>query len=66
MAQQKYAEHERLEIHEMITVKSACAVKSAMMQGFASDKKLKRLLEEDVKVSQQAITELKEILEKAK
>ncbi|TMW71210.1 hypothetical protein [Alteribacter natronophilus] len=66
MADKKYAPHELLEVHEMLTVKSACAVKSSMMQGLASDKKLKELLEEDAKLSQKAVEELKGILQEAK
>ncbi|MGP4077757.1 hypothetical protein [Halobacillus sp. K22] len=67
MAKNKnYAQHEVLEVHEMLTVKSAAAAKSSLMQGLATDKELKELLEEDAKVSQEAIEELKGILEEAK
>lgn len=61
-----YAQHEILEVHEMLTVKSASAAKSSLMQGLATDSKLKELLEEDAKVAQEAINELKGILEEAK
>ncbi|SFG32033.1 similar to spore coat protein [Halobacillus alkaliphilus] len=67
MAKKKnYAQHEVLEVHEMLTVKSASAAKSSLMQGLATDKELKELLEEDAKVSQEAIQELKGILQEAK
>ncbi|WP_054635173.1 hypothetical protein [Thalassobacillus sp. C254] len=66
MAKSSYAKHEILEVHEILTVKSACAAKSSLMQGLASDKKLKQLLEEDAKISQDAISELKGILEEVK
>ncbi|SEH86828.1 similar to spore coat protein [Halobacillus karajensis] len=61
-----YAQHEVLEVHEMLTVKSACAAKSSLMQGLATDSKLKELLKEDSKVAQKAVEELKGILEEAK
>ncbi|SFE90257.1 hypothetical protein [Alteribacillus iranensis] len=61
-----YAQHEILEVHELLTVKSACAAKSSLMQGLATDSRLKELLEEDAKVAQEAIEELKGILEEAK
>ena len=67
MAKKKnYAQHEVLEVHEMLTIKSASAAKSSLMQGLATDKELKELLEEDAKVSQEAIQELKNILQEAK
>ena len=67
MAKKKnYAQHEVLEVHEMLTIKSASAAKSSLMQGLATDKELKELLEEDAKVSQEAIQELKSILQEAK
>nr|WP_143051246.1 spore coat protein [Salipaludibacillus sp. CUR1] len=49
-----------------MTIKSACAAKSSMMQGLAVDKELKDLLIEDVKLSQKAVEELKGILEESK
>ncbi|RLL48303.1 hypothetical protein D8M04_03250 [Oceanobacillus piezotolerans] len=65
MAKKKYAPHEVLEVHEVLTVKTASAAKSSMMQGLVADKELRKLLEEDVKASQKAIDELKGILEEA-
>ncbi|MCE7791121.1 hypothetical protein K8O68_01655 [Salipaludibacillus sp. CUR1] len=66
MANKDYATHEVLEVHEIMTIKSACAAKSSMMQGLAVDKELKDLLIEDVKLSQKAVEELKGILEESK
>lgn len=65
MFKKKYAPHEVLEVHEVLTLKTVSAVKSSMMQGLAADKELKQLLEDDVNASQQAVDELKEILEDA-
>jgi similar to spore coat protein len=62
MANKELAMHEKLEVHEILQIKSACVAKSAMMQGLASDKKLKELLEEDVKKSKKVVEELKDIL----
>ncbi|MDV2884260.1 hypothetical protein RYX45_03655 [Alkalihalophilus pseudofirmus] len=64
MAKTNYAAHEVLEVHEMLTIKSASAAKSSMMQGLASDKKLKQLLQKDAAASQEAVKELRTILEK--
>ncbi|MFC4402002.1 hypothetical protein [Gracilibacillus xinjiangensis] len=66
MAKNNYAQHEILEVHEILTIKSACAAKSSMMQGLAEDSELKVLLREDTKIAQEAIKELKDILEEAK
>ncbi|MGN7313378.1 hypothetical protein ACTHQ4_20030 [Alkalicoccobacillus gibsonii] len=66
MKKQEFATHEILEAHEILTIKTASAAKSSMMQGLASDKDLKTLLAEDVKLSQKAVRELKSILEDSK
>ncbi len=63
VAKKEYATHEILEVHEVLTVQTASAAKSSMMQGLASDRKLKQLLAEDVEVSQKAVEELKAILQ---
>lgn len=59
-----YAIHEILEVHEMLTIRSASTAKSTLMRGLASDKGLKDLLKEDAASSQQAVKELSEIIEK--
>ncbi|TDL32705.1 hypothetical protein E2R51_08485 [Jeotgalibacillus sp. S-D1] len=59
-----YAVHEILEVHEMLTIRSASTAKSTLMRGLASDKGLKDLLQEDAASSQQAVKELSEIIEK--
>ncbi|WP_368504565.1 hypothetical protein AB3N04_02450 [Alkalihalophilus sp. As8PL] len=66
MKNTNYATHEILEVHEILTIKSASAAKSSMMQGLASDNKLKELLDKDAKTSQKAIEELSTILNEVK
>jgi similar to spore coat protein len=60
------ATHEKLELHEILTLKTACATKAVAMLELAEDEKLKKLLKEDVESSVNAIEELREILEKDK
>ncbi|PPA70385.1 hypothetical protein [Jeotgalibacillus proteolyticus] len=64
MARNGYAVHEILEVHEMITIKSASVAKSTLMRGLASDKGLKDLLQEDAETAQKAVKELSEVIEK--
>ncbi|MDV2683396.1 hypothetical protein RYX56_03305 [Alkalihalophilus lindianensis] len=66
MKNTNYATHEILEVHEILTIKSASSAKSSMMQGLASDNKLKELLDKDAKTSQKAIEELSTILKEVK
>ncbi|WP_100407028.1 hypothetical protein [Bacillus solitudinis] len=66
MTQKDFAIHEVLEVHEILTIKNVCAAKSSIMQGLAADKKLKGLLEDDARMSQKAVKQLKAILEEAK
>ncbi|GEK58160.1 hypothetical protein ACFOLK_09675 [Marinococcus halophilus] len=61
-----YASHEIIEIHELLQVKAAATAKASMMQGLATDKQLKQLLEESAVTSQQAVQELRELLEQSK
>jgi similar to spore coat protein len=51
--QQKLALHETMEIHELLNLKTACLMKSKMLQGLVFDQELKALMEKDV---QQSIT----------
>jgi similar to spore coat protein len=53
MLQQKLALHETMEIHELLNLKTACLMKSKMLQGLVFDQELKALMEKDV---QQSIT----------
>ncbi|KKI92899.1 spore coat protein [Bacillus sp. SA1-12] len=56
------APHEKLEIHELLTLKTVCVTKSTAMLELADDEKLKEILKEDAQLSATAIEELKEIL----
>lgn len=57
------AAHELLEVHEILTFKTACVVKSKVFSGLVEDKKLKEILEEDIELSTKAIKDLRKILE---
>ncbi|MGE1195907.1 spore coat protein [Priestia megaterium] len=61
----KLAMHETLEVHEILTLKTACVTKGTAMLELVEDEKLKKILEEDVQTSTEAINELKKILKKA-
>lgn len=59
----EYATHELLEVHEILTFKTACVAKSKVFSGLVEDKKLKEILEEDIELSTKAIKDLRKILE---
>ncbi|BFI99200.1 spore coat protein [Priestia sp. Y58] len=59
------AMHETLEVHEILTLKTSCVTKGTAMLGLVEDEELKKILEEDVQTSTEAIKELKKILKKA-
>jgi similar to spore coat protein len=65
LATKELAMHEKLEVHEILIMKTACATKSRAIVDLIEDEKLKKLVEEDIKSSSVAIEELKGILEKA-
>lgn len=62
MAKTELAIHETLEIHEILTVKQSCLVKAYAVSSLVKDKQLKKLIEQDVKDSEQAIKELQKLL----
>ncbi|MEK4435767.1 spore coat protein [Paenibacillus sp. FSL K6-2862] len=62
MATKELAVHEKLEIHELLTLKTSCATKSVTMLELVRDEKLKSLIEDDLNNSSQAIEELKSLL----
>ncbi|MCE4048610.1 MULTISPECIES: spore coat protein [Bacillaceae] len=49
------ANHETLELHEMLNFKTTCVIKSKMMSGVVFDQELKALMEKDVEQSIQAL-----------
>ncbi|WP_195694916.1 spore coat protein [Priestia megaterium] len=57
--------HETLEVHEILTLKTSCVTKGTAMLELVEDEELKKILEEDVQTSTEAIKELKKILKKA-
>ncbi len=59
------ATHETLEVHEILTLKTSCVTKGTAMLELVEDEELKKILEEDVQTSTEAIKELKKILKKA-
>ena len=59
------AMHETLEVHEILTLKTSYVTKGTAMLELVEDEKLKKILEEDVQTSTEAINELKKILKKA-
>jgi similar to spore coat protein len=61
----KLAMHETLEVHEILTLKTSCVTKGIAMLELVEDKNLKKILEEDVQTSTEAINELQKILKKA-
>ncbi|MGD0030807.1 spore coat protein [Paenibacillus illinoisensis] len=62
MATKELAVHEKLEIHELLTLKTSCATKAVTMLELVQDEKLKSLIEDDLNNSFQAIEELKSLL----
>ncbi|WP_151733710.1 spore coat protein [Paenibacillus tengchongensis] len=54
--------HEKLEVHELLTLKTSCATKAATMLELVKDEKLKKLIEEDLDHSSKAIEELTSLL----
>ncbi|MEY8748366.1 spore coat protein [Bacillales bacterium AN1005] len=49
------ANHETLELHEMLNFKTTCVIKSKLMSGVVFDQELKALMEKDVQQSIQAL-----------
>ena len=59
------AMHEVLEVHEVLTFKTACLAKSKMFSQLALDPELKKMFEEDIKLSTKAIKDLRKVIEQA-
>ncbi|WP_458122845.1 spore coat protein [Paenibacillus sp. Z3-2] len=62
MATKELALHEKLEVHELLTLKTSCATKAVTMLELVKDDKLKSLIEEDLDNSSKVIEELKSLL----
>ncbi|MDS9998339.1 spore coat protein [Bacillus atrophaeus] len=65
MAQDRLANHETMETHEILNFKTVCLLKSKMMQGLVFDQELRALMEKDVQQSIKDITELQALYTKA-
>lgn len=62
MPQHKLGIHEKVELHELLTMKTVCAGKAMAMKGMVNDSQLRSLLEQDVEMSRAHIRELQNIL----
>ncbi|WP_433744144.1 spore coat protein [Paenibacillus amylolyticus] len=62
MATKELALHEKLEVHELLTLKTSCATKAVTMLELVKDDKLRSLIEEDLDNSSKSIEELKSLL----
>ncbi|WP_074035851.1 hypothetical protein [Exiguobacterium profundum] len=62
MAENKLAIHEILEIHEMLTLKQAALVKGYVSEPLIKDKELQKIARNYLKNTEQAISELKQLL----
>lgn len=56
------AMHEKLEVHEVLIFKTACAAKNKVFSGLVKDQELKAILEEDLELSKKAIKDLRKLL----
>lgn len=62
MAVKELALHEKLEIHELVILKTSCVTKAVAMSGLVQDEKLRTLMQEDIENSMKAVDELKTLL----
>lgn len=62
---QKLADHESLDLHEVINFKTLCLAKSKLMQGLIFDDDLRALMKKDVEQSIQALGELQAVYQRA-
>ncbi|MGC3790181.1 spore gernimation protein GerQ [Priestia aryabhattai] len=62
---QKLADHESLDLHEVINFKTLCIAKSKLMQGLVFDDDLRALMKKDVEQSIQALEELQAVYQRA-
>jgi len=63
LSDQSIAPHEAFEIHELLQLKNICALKASSLTGQVADPKLRLILENDLKQSQQQIKELREFIQ---
>ncbi|OZT11357.1 spore gernimation protein GerQ [Priestia aryabhattai] len=65
MDHQKLANHESLDLHEVINFKTLCLAKSKLMQGLVFDDDLRALMKKDVEQSIKALEELQVVYQRA-
>ncbi|KZB91160.1 spore gernimation protein GerQ [Bacillus sp. VT 712] len=64
MDHQKLANHESLDLHEVINFKTLCIAKSKLMQGLVFDDDLRALMKKDVEQSIKALEELQVVYQR--
>lgn len=62
---QHLANHESLELHELLNFKTLCLAKSKFMQGLVFDQELRDLMEKDVQQVRQDIADLQAVYDNA-
>ncbi|OIJ15237.1 hypothetical protein BKP35_05150 [Anaerobacillus arseniciselenatis] len=55
-------EHEKVDLHELLTFKTLCVTKSNTMMGLVDDKELQTIMQQDVQNSKRAIQQLQGFL----
>lgn len=58
----KLAIHETLEIHEIMTMKQSCLVKAYAVSSLVKDDALKKLINQDIQDTEEALNELQTLL----
>ncbi|MBN8250812.1 spore gernimation protein GerQ [Priestia flexa] len=64
MDHQRLANHESLDLHEVINFKTLCIAKSKLMQGLVFDDDLRALMKKDVEQSIKALEELQVVYQR--
>ncbi|HOP69998.1 MAG: spore coat protein [Dethiobacteria bacterium] len=54
--------HEKVELHELLTMKTVCAAKAMAMKELVNDPQLRNLLEQDARKSREHINELQGLI----
>ena len=59
------ANHETMELHELLNLKTTCNQKAQMMRNHVSDPQLRNLVNHDIQQSQRHVGELQRLLSRA-
>lgn len=65
MPEQRFAPHESVELHRILTFKNVCLTKAFTMSALVSDNELKSILQQDITTTERQIKELRGLLEHA-